>query len=155
MWQKQNEKIKKWLSWLFEWLFPLMAVYYVASKLSFVACKSRCTSERNRKKIINDNEKLKLFQHDNKQQQCKSKEVRWGRQWWWVSSISETFQYGSWGEGCRKLIINVNVHVFFCHGRILWASLFSNVPCVSKEEGKFFLMRVFYLLVNRMNISIE
>jgi hypothetical protein len=34
----------------FEWLLILMAVYYVASKLSIVACSTNCISQRRRRR---------------------------------------------------------------------------------------------------------
>lgn len=54
--------VKKFLA--FEWLFLLMAVYYVASKLSFVACKTRCISNRRRKKYSDDKDKSDHEQDD-------------------------------------------------------------------------------------------
>ncbi|CRK93964.1 CLUMA_CG007490, isoform A [Clunio marinus] len=39
-----------------------MAVYYVASKLSFVACRTRCISERRRRKYFNDDDNLESTQ---------------------------------------------------------------------------------------------
>lgn len=54
-----------------------MAVYYVASKLSFVACKARCISDRRRRKYLS--EKLEL-DHDE-DSNCASNEVSIEIEW--------------------------------------------------------------------------
>lgn len=54
-----------------------MAVYYVASKLSFVACKSRCISQRRKQKnSTNDKHELNL---DDAESNWTHKEVSEGK----------------------------------------------------------------------------
>jgi hypothetical protein len=53
------------------WLVSLMAVYYVASKLSFVACRARCVSERRKRHCFQE----KLLRDQNRDVEANRVEV--------------------------------------------------------------------------------
>jgi hypothetical protein len=77
--------IKQTLSFCaFEWLLILMAVYYVASKLSIVACSTHCISQRRRRR-----NKCQSNKHDKDKSNAKSDEDTDGAECEWKEQDKE------------------------------------------------------------------
>lgn len=115
------------------WLILLMAVYYVASKLSIVACSTTCIAIRRRRSKCANKSKLASDEDTNKGDSWQNKEVSafLGVKVLWA--LLEDF----FGPFC---VSHINMHmkekVFFSGLRKLF-SLRSNVNICFPLESKF------------------